>query len=367
MTLLFIAFALCSLGFVILWRMPACGAAGEGGTVAGTSVSIVIPARNEAQNLPPLLKSISAQNCQPGEVIVVDDDSSDGTGEIARQHGARVVASRPLPEGWGGKTWACQQGADAAGGTLLLFLDADTQLEPGGLERMLMTRRAAGDVLSVMPWHTVWRFHEQFSAFFNLLMAAGLGAFTIAGRRLRPAGLFGQMLLVPRDLYVAAGGHAAVRSRNLENSWLSRNLLAAGATLHCRSGRGVLSFRMYPDNMSGLVRGWAKGFAAGAGVTPPLLMALIIAWLSGLIMVPANFTASVIAGDPAHSAWWGMLFLFCVLQVHFQFRRVGSFHWAAALCYPVLLVFYFAVFTLSAFRGRIGVAATWKGRPFHAR
>ena len=197
-------------------------------------------------------------------------------------------------------------------------------------------------------------------------ITAGIGAWTIAGRCSAPAGLFGQMLLVRSDHYRAAGGHAAVRGRNLENSWLGKNLVAAGAALHCRSGAGALSFRMYPQGMGDLIRGWAKGFAAGAGVTPPLLMGLITAWLSGLIMVPANLIGTLTTGDLEMARWWGLLYLFCTGQVLWHFRRVGSFRWIAALLYPVLLVFYFAVFTLSAFRHKIGSTATWKGRPFHA-
>ena len=90
------------------------------------NLSIIIPARNEEQNLPVLLCSINAQTVKPPEVIVVDDGSTDRTAEVAREFGAAVIASKPLPDGWRGKTWACQQGAQAATGDLLLFLDADT-------------------------------------------------------------------------------------------------------------------------------------------------------------------------------------------------------------------------------------------------
>ena len=90
---------------------------------------MIIPARNEAHNLPRLLESLASQSVQPREVIVVDDGSTDDTAEIARRHGAEVLVSKPLPEGWRGKPWACHQGAEAASGDLLCFVDADTCFE----------------------------------------------------------------------------------------------------------------------------------------------------------------------------------------------------------------------------------------------
>ncbi len=101
------------------------------------SLSVIIPARNEAHNLPTLLGSLAAQSVRPCEILVVDDGSTDRTAEVARELGARVIASEPLPEGWRGKTWACHQGAQAATGELLCFVDADTWFEPGGLARIL--------------------------------------------------------------------------------------------------------------------------------------------------------------------------------------------------------------------------------------
>lgn len=100
-------------------------------------ISIIIPARDEEQNLGVLLQSIAEQSLQPREIIVVDDCSTDGTAGIPQQYGARLICDMPLPDdGWRGKTWACHQGAQAATGALLLFLDADTSLEPDGLSQL---------------------------------------------------------------------------------------------------------------------------------------------------------------------------------------------------------------------------------------
>ena len=132
-------------------------------------VSIIIPARDEAANLPRLLESIAMQGIPPREVLVVDDASRDGTAGIAAAHGARVIRSEGLPPGWKGKPWACAQGARAAEGRLFLFLDADCHFEPGGLEAIL--GRYRGGAFAVCPYHRVERPYENLSAFFNLIMA----------------------------------------------------------------------------------------------------------------------------------------------------------------------------------------------------
>ncbi|NLV39717.1 MAG: glycosyltransferase [Candidatus Hydrogenedentes bacterium] len=318
------------------------------------AVSVIIPARNEEDNLPRLLDSLAGQGDSGVEVIVVDDASTDGTAAAARARGARVVTGKPLPPGWLGKPWACYQGALAARGEWLLFLDADTFFEEGGLRRLLETYQRTGGVLSVCPHHAVVRPHEQLSAFFNLMMAAGTGAFT--GPRARPTGLFGQCMLLDRAAYFGAGGHVTVKGRVLENFHLADAFRARGVPLACRLGRGCLSMRMYPGGLSDLVRGWGKGFASGAAKTPAPLMALIVAWMIGAV---SAFLA------PAALPWGGPVLIIpyalYVLQLLVLLRRIGAFSPWAALLYPVPLVFYLAVFTRSV-RAAKGGGVVWKGR-----
>ena len=163
MTLLAVTLALWFAGWILLARLKKCGD-GKYQTVSTDQLSIIIPARNEEQNLPTLLDSITSQIVHPREIIVVDDSSTDRTAEIARKQGATVVVSQPLPDGWRGKTWACHQGAQAATGEKLLFLDADTWFELDGLTRILANYR--GGASSVGPFHAVRRPYENLSLFF---------------------------------------------------------------------------------------------------------------------------------------------------------------------------------------------------------
>jgi len=329
-------------GFFILARIRMSGRVAPPIRPA-PSLSVIIPARNEEHNLPVLLRSINAQSVRPQEVIVVDDASTDRTAEVTRSLGATVISSQPLPAGWRGKTWACQQGAKTARGDTFLFVDADSWFETGGLERILAHKNPGA--LSVGPYHAVREPYEQLSVFFNLIMTAA----TVPGR------LFGQMLLVSRANYQCVGGHEAVKGRILENFQLSERFREKGIPLHSLTGKGMLAFRMYPNGLSELVEGWTKGFASGAGQTEKPMLLLIVAWLTGM-MLPLGLLP--------FSAWASLLYLFFAAQLAVMFRHVGAFRWYTALFYPVPLIFFFVVFAVSVLRS--GRRVTWKGRTIHA-
>jgi 4,4'-diaponeurosporenoate glycosyltransferase len=112
---------------------------------------------------------------------------------------------------------------------------------------------------------------------------------------------------------------------------------------------------MYPNGLSELIEGWAKGFASGAGQTAKPLLLVIVAWLTGL-MLPVGLLP--------FSAWAAVLYLLFAAQLAFLFRQVGAFRWYTAFFYPVPLLFFFALFACSLLRS--GRQVTWKGRTIHA-
>ncbi len=342
--MIFVFVALWLLGWLLafLWRRPA-----ESSVIAtANDLSIIIPARNEAHNLPKLLKSLRAQSITPREVIVVNDGSTDGTAALARQFGATVIDSAPLPEGWRGKTWACHQGAAAAQGAMLLFLDADTWFEDGGLERML--RVPCDGALSIAPYHAVQELYENLSLFFNVSMIAG----TV------PNGLLGQSLLVSRPHYHLAGGHESVRGKILENFRLAQQFREAGLPVTSIIGKDIFSFRMYPEGLRSLLQGWTKGFAAGAGGAPAGKLLLVVLWMIGLMMPPLMLLQQL-------DLWtWGGGYILCAFQLVWMARSLGSFSLAVIATYPLPLVFFFGLFGWSKIKS--GKQVQWKGRNIHA-
>lgn len=176
------------------------------------------------------------------------------------------------------------------------------------------------------------------------------------GDWIAPRGLFGQFLLIERASYDRVGGHAAVSGCILENFRLGQHLRAAGVPLHCRSGCGVFSFRMYPQGWREMIDGWIKGFASGAGRTPWPILLLVIAWLTGLIL---PFAALLTGTDPQ---LWLAVYGLGVLQTMWLLHRVGRFHWLTAVFYPAPLIFYFIIFARSAYRSGRNKTVVWKGR-----
>ena len=319
-------------------------------------VSVIIPARNEESNLPRLLESLRTAAGPVLQVIVVDDSSSDATAAVARTYGATVIDASPLPKGWMGKTWACNQGALAATGQALFFLDADPQFVPEGYARIIeyFASLPQNTALSLLPFHRTQYWYEELSLFFNLLIAMGAGGFG----KLDPPHLFGQAVLIPKDLYQRAGGHQSVRVEILENLRFSGPVLAAGGKICTLGGRGALQMRMFPHGIGQLRESWQKGFAAAAGMTSPLVLALSVYWLS------TAMSTAILLFVFRGSLWLAVavLYLLNVLQVAWYARQLGSFRWTMAWLYPIALSFYFVVFGQSLWRQRLGKSVTWKGR-----
>lgn len=329
---------------------------------ASTRVSVVIPARNEEGSIGILLDSLERQRSRPHEILVIDDRSEDRTAAVASEYGVGVATAPPAPDGWVGKSWACQQGLERATGDWLLFLDADTELEPGGLERIAALAGAGEDhAHSVCPYHTVSAPYEQLSSFFNAISALGANAFSLKGNRAAEIGLFGQVLLVPRERFANLGGYAAVKGHVLENFALAGHLRSAGIVPSCWLGRGSIRMRMYPGGLRELIAGWSKGVVSGAGSAPRSVLFGVSLWFSALFLAAIALAFIPVASSAAATAAAGV-YLLATLQVAVLFRLVGNFSPLASLFYPVPLIFYQLVFFAALWHKRSGKSVYWKGR-----
>jgi 4,4'-diaponeurosporenoate glycosyltransferase len=324
-------------------------------------ISILIPARDEEENLQRLLPSIASQGFSQFEIIVMDDQSTDRTAEIAVSHGAQVLSGKPLPEGWYGKPWACQQGADAAKGDWFLFLDADTALEADGLQKIAGLTKEENAVHSICPYHRVEKPYEELSAFFNVVMLLGMNAFSLRGDQANGIGLFGQALLISREQYESVGGHEPVKQEVLENFHLARPLARAGYQCRCYLGKGTIWMRMFPTGLGDLVRGWSKGFVSGADNTPKGALIGISFWLSGLIMSVIALSFLPLAGP---AVFWAILgfYVICAIQTLYLIRHAGSYSVLSAILFPIGLIFYQGLFFRALINRNKGGATQWKGR-----
>jgi glycosyltransferase involved in cell wall biosynthesis len=234
-------------------------------------VSVIVPARNEARHIERCVRSILATDWPHLELVVVDDHSSDGTGDLARTAGhgdprLRVVAPPPLPSDWFGKQWACWHGAQEARGTLLLFTDADTWHAPDLVPRLVRALEASGvalmSVAGTQEMETFWERLVLPIPFFFLLLRFGGADRVERARTPRDAIANGQCFLVRRDAYDAIGGHAAVRDTVAEDLMIGQRMAASGRRVGVRLGLAQLRTRMY-TSLGTLVAGWAKNVYAG--------------------------------------------------------------------------------------------------------
>jgi hypothetical protein len=317
-------------------------------------LSVIVPARDEELRLPHLLDGLEASVPSPTEVLVVDDGSTDATAFLAHQGGARVIAVEP-PPGWTGKAWACERGADEAAGQVLIFLDADTEPDPGAIAA-LAAAAGYGELVSVQPRHRVERAYERLSA--GPALVSLLGAGTGGPPRLRwwrrPLA-FGPAIAVPRELYRRLGGHAAARSDIAEDVALARAADRAGIPVRSFLGDDRIGYRMYPEGLGRLVEGWTKNLATGAGATPPLRLVATILWVAAALQAPALLVAT-----PSLLAV--AVYVAFVAQVGVLLRRVGRFGPATTVAYPVVLLAFVALFARSVVVTAGRRAVPWRGR-----
>ncbi len=351
------------LGWALALRLPLLP---PGQPRQRRALTVLIPARNEAQTLPHLLAALAHQRVQADEVIVIDDHSSDDTAAIARQFAQglpiRVIQPPPLPADWCGKTWALHHGVRASAGELLLFLDADTEPGPEFVERLVAQHDALGGLVSVQPYHRTEKPYEQLSVLFNLvgLMAVPLGPGCGVA--------FGPALLTSRADYDRSGGHAAVAGKVVEDWFLGHCYERQGLPVSAFIGYGQIAYRMYPGGLGDMVVGFDKNFATAAGeVRWPRMLAVLL-WLSGLFWaawcLPAALLGWPLVGDPA-IAPNALIYAAFAVQLLLLTRRVGRFGWIS-LVIPLPVLFFLGVFLLAILnleRGRV----RWKGRSFPTR
>jgi chlorobactene glucosyltransferase len=215
---------------------------------AAPFVSILLPARNEARNIEACVGSLLAQDYPHFELIVLDDHSDDGTGEIARRLGLRddgdrrILQGAALPEGWTGKGWACHQLSLAARGEYLFFTDADTVHGPGLVSAAVAAAREhRSDLLS--PWPRLLTVTPGEQLIIPMILLLGMVMYPhwlvvllqrhphLAARlpefvRRGLGAANGQAMFFTRAAYDRIGGHAALHDHLVEDVALGRAVAA---------------------------------------------------------------------------------------------------------------------------------------------
>jgi glycosyltransferase involved in cell wall biosynthesis len=237
------------------------------------SISAIVPARNEEEVIAACIESLAAQP-EIGEILVVNDQSTDKTGEIVRGlmakiPGLRLLETREVPSGWVGKNNAVFLGAKEAKSPWLLFTDADAELLPGAAARALqIAQEASAALVSFSPEQITQTWYEKALIPFVYSRLAKHFSFEAVNNPALPAAAAnGQFLMMQRDAYTSLGGHASVASEILEDVALAKRAKAAGFRIQFGSGQGIVRVRMY-RSFATMWRGWKKNLFLLVGGTP---------------------------------------------------------------------------------------------------
>ena len=345
-----------------------------------TSLTVVIPAFNEANNISACLLSVlaSASPCRDWSVVVVDDESTDetvdnaiGTGSADPRFSLIKAGPRPVQERWVGKNCACCQAAEQVSSDWLLFIDADVRLQPDALQRALaQALKEKADLLSLAPRLSCGCLSEwMVQPIMASLLGLGFPILETNDPLSTVAFAAGPFMLFRASTYERIGGHRALAGEVVEDLALARAIKAGGHRLRYLLGLDAVDLRMYAD-LAALWEGWTKNWFLGLdrdprkaiGASFVVVLMFTVPWL----LLPASFVLLWL--QPVLSlAWWCLMALAALAIVQHLLLRLWtrrnfdvplSFWWLMGV--GGLLVG--AIGPVSIWRTRTGRGWTWKGR-----
>jgi cellulose synthase/poly-beta-1,6-N-acetylglucosamine synthase-like glycosyltransferase len=329
-------------------------------------ISVLVPARDEEASIGDCLRALLEQDYPNLEIIVLDDESTDGTAAsmlACRDPRVHLVTGAPWPAGWTGKNWACHQLAARARGDVLCFVDADTILSPDALSRAagelhdddlglvsMLLRTDTGTVAEVVLMPMVNH------ALLALLPAA------LMQRPAHPevAIALGPFIMVRRAAYVAAGGHAARPAHIVDDVQLARAVKAAGHRVGLRNGTTLVHTRWYSgfrEIWNGFSKNCYGGLAYRPGVALAALFVVAPALLLPFLRLGAGLSTGGAVGFPAVQ-------VSLILSTRTITSRAGRDSLWSVPLHPVMIAVWAGALAHSMVLAVTGREIEWKGRKY---
>jgi chlorobactene glucosyltransferase len=328
-------------------------------------VSVIVPARNEEEDLGACLDGLLAQSYPTLEILVVDGGSVDGTRRVAqvRQPRVALLEEPPLPEGWVGKSWACWNGALQARGEYLLFTDADVRPSPEAVWTAVdWAQRDRADLVtfgSHIEMVGVW---EKIILPFYIQMVLTYFRTPRVNRAGSKAAMAnGQFLLIRKSAYDETGGHRAIHDRVLEDVALAQRFRAAGKVLRVAWTPELVSTRMYRtrgDMYEGILK-TVSGVRFSAARQVAFALGLVVFYWLPLSLLPIGVLTGSIGVAAVGALLWVALF-----GKHVAFNRAAKASAVYGLLFPAAVGYYLVLVLVALVRGLRGRPIEWKGRAY---
>jgi len=342
------------------------------------TVSVLIPARNEEQNIRACLGALLQQDFPNLEIIIIDDQSTDNTAKIVREfqeksETIKLISGKELPPGWMGKNYALYQGVQEAGGEYLLFLDADTRLtSPQCITQTLMYAiEYDTDLLTLVPDLECKSFWEKaVLPLIGFLIINRLALKKINDPSSRITSVVGPYLLFKRQTYERIGGHERIKGEIVEDLVLARTIKKEGYRLSYLLGTELFALRLY-TNLRGIWEGFSKNFFVGmdqkvwAAIACIFLMfiVLVLPWLS----VPLGLGYLILYGWHELAIAYVILGVIpCLITLFMRrlLKKVGNLDDTYAFLQPLGAIVLIGILINSIIKVSFGKGVTWKGRVY---
>jgi glycosyltransferase involved in cell wall biosynthesis len=327
------------------------------------AITAIVPARNEEAVIAACVESLAKQN-EITEIVVVNDQSSDGTAAIVRDLATRIAKLRLLeaqepPAGWVGKNNALTLGARNATTEWLLFTDADVELEAGATARALqIAQENQAALVSFSPEQITEKWYEKaLIPFVYCRLARRFSYAAVNDPKSAAAAANGQFLLIRREVYEAVGGHARFASDVLEDVALAVAVKAAGHRLWFGPGNEIVRVRMY-RTFDAMWEGWAKNLYRLMGGTQWK------AFREGESAFPWIPLVVILLGIKFPIAMFAGVLLLVLRQMNYGSELVRNQYPFAFIIYYIPAVFLYAGVLAASYRSYARGKVQWKGREY---
>jgi glycosyltransferase involved in cell wall biosynthesis len=336
-----------------------------------TQVTAIVPARNEEAVIGACAESLAAQS-EIGEILVIDDESTDRTAAVVLKEmetipKLRLLEAKALPAGWVGKNHAVSLGARAAKGEWLLFTDADAVHSSDSAARALsIAARENAVMISFSPEQLMQTWYEKaLIPYVYCRLASKFSYADVNDVAKSVAAANGQFLMIRRDVYEAVGGHGSIASEVLEDVALARRVKGAGYRVWFGSGKGIVRVRMY-RSFSAMWEGWKKNLYPLMGNSAGKLTreyAIAVAPIS--VILVAAICAFLLTQSQTAALSVGVVGILALSVVYGEGLKRSGFVVPLAL-YGIPGRLLFAGVLVASYRSYRRGKLEWKGREYPA-